>query len=102
MLGAQAVNVISGIAKDTISGQNIKDATIRNIAKALPPGLIPVIKPNTVPDTATNISPEGPEAVVSDLPPPSKKRRKKTVLAVKGRQRSRRGLAEIYPGLEYL
>jgi len=105
VLGAQAVNVISGIAKDTISGQNIKDATIRNIAKALPPGLIPVIKPNTVPDTATNISPEGPEAVVSDLPPPppSKKRRKKTVLAVKqGVKRSGRGLTEIYPGLEYL
>lgn len=96
VLGTQAVNVISGIAKDTISGQNIKDATVRNIAKALPPGLVPV----TTSDSTTNQNATPP----LDSTLPSRKRSKqRTELKVKQQRRRRgQGLSEIYPGLEYL
>lgn len=100
VLGSQAVNVISGIARDAISGQNIQDATIRNIAKALPPGALPLTLPTS--------SREGPPAltVLPNTPPqnPSRKRSNRTVPPARFKTSKRRGgkLAALYPGLEYL
>jgi hypothetical protein len=90
VLGTKAVNVISNIAKDTLSGKNFKDATIKNISQALPPGIAAFIPPNLGErePVITSVSP-------SDLIKTQRLRRLQ-------RKRKGRGLEEQYPGLQFL
>jgi hypothetical protein len=63
VLGTKAVNVISNIAKDTISGKKFKDAVIKNIHKALPPGVAQFIPPNLGDSSVVN-SPVSPNDII--------------------------------------
>jgi len=91
VLGTKAVNIVSNIAKDTLSGKNLKDAAVQNIIKALPPGISSIaFPPKTESETGSAVAP-------FDIIKKRSVRRKLT-----RKRKIGRGLEEQYPGLQFL
>jgi hypothetical protein len=94
VLGAKAVNLVSNIAKDTLSGEDFKVAAEKNLRKSLPPGIAAFALPAEKKETVKRKSSVSPADLINTQRVERPQRIK--------RRKVGRGLKEQYPGLQFL